>query len=87
MMRVAVGRFRLKNFSSTSTTNPWGVVVIQQDDLVQRWLFDLRPELLDDYAGVGTERGCGSAYVLYMGRQTATQACHRCRGLLNKTNC
>ncbi len=51
------------------------VVVIEQNHLVERGLFDLRSGFFDDYAGVGTSGMLIGHGVLYMGRQTATQAC------------
>ena len=51
------------------------VVVIEENHLVQGGLFDLRPGFFDDDAAVGTGGMLIGHGVLYMGRQTATQAC------------
>src|SRR5580698_2145594 len=51
------------------------VVVIEEHHLVQGGLFDLRSGFFDDDAAVGTGGMLIGHGVLYMGRQTATQAC------------
>ena len=51
------------------------VVIIQEHDPVQWWLFDLRPRLFNDDAGIGADRMRIGHGCLYMGRETATQAC------------